>query len=81
VRFPLVHGVTDDDENVEAIGRLVRSLGLPAVDVLPYHRAGLSKYARLGVEYRLPDARPPSSAAVAAIVERLAACNLDVRAQ
>jgi len=80
LRFPLIPGVTDDDENVEAVGRLVRSLGLPAIDVLPYHRAGLSKYARLGVEYRLPDVRPPAPGAVAAIVARLAAFGLDARA-
>jgi len=81
VRFPLIPGVTDDDENVAAIGDLVRSLGLPSIDVLPYHRAGLSKYARLGVEYRLPDVRPPAADAVAAIVGRFAAFGLDARVQ
>ena len=81
IRFPLIPGVTDDDGNVEALGRLVRSLGLPSIDVLPYHRAGLSKYARLGVEYRLPDAQAPTADAVAAIVERLAAFDLDARVQ
>lgn len=81
VRFPLIPGATDDEANVEAIGRLVRSLGLPGVDVLPYHRAGLAKYARLGVEYRLPDIRPPSAGAVAAVVARLGAFGLDARAQ
>ena len=79
VRFPLVPGVTDDDENVKRVAHLVHSLGLPGVDLLPYHRAGLAKYARLGVGYRLPDAEAPSGLAVKAIADRLAAMGLQVR--
>jgi pyruvate formate lyase activating enzyme len=60
VRFPLVPGVNDDENNVAAVGRFVASLGLPRVDVLPYHRAGTAKYHRLNREYRLDDTRPPT---------------------
>ena len=44
VRFPLIPGVNDDDENVRATGAFLASLRLTRVDVLPYHRAGLAKY-------------------------------------
>jgi pyruvate formate lyase activating enzyme len=60
VRFPLVPGVNDDDDNVAALGRLAASLGLPRVDLLPYHRAGTAKYHRLNREYRLADTQPPT---------------------
>jgi len=79
VRFPLVPGVTDDDENVGRVARLVHSLGLPGVDLLPYHRAGLAKYARLGIDYRLPDTEAPSGVAVKAIADRLTGMGLHVR--
>lgn len=46
-RFPLVPDVNDDEENLLALGEFVRSLGHASLDLLPYHRAGLAKYARL----------------------------------
>ena len=60
VRFPLVPGVNDDDENVKEMGAFLASLRLTRVDVLPYHRAGLSKYHRLLRPYPLPDTMPPA---------------------
>lgn len=79
VRFPLVPGITDDEENVRAVGVLVRSLGLRMIDVLPYHRAGLAKYARLGVEYRLPDTPVPAAEAVDTVTSTLSALGITVR--
>jgi pyruvate formate lyase activating enzyme len=72
VRFPLVPGVNDDDAGVAALGKLVASLGLSRVDVLPYHRAGTAKYHRLGRAYGLADVQAPSREAqdgVARILE------------
>lgn len=79
VRFPLVPGVNDDDANVDAIGRLVASLGVRGVDVLPYHTAGLAKYARLGRACALAGTRPPSADALRRVSRRLAGCGLDTR--
>jgi pyruvate formate lyase activating enzyme len=78
IRIPLVPGVNDDPENVDAIGRLLREIGLRCVDLLPYHRAGLAKYARLDLESRLPDLQPPSDAVVAVVAGRLAEYGLAV---
>ncbi len=55
VRVPLVPGVTDTDENLAAIARLVRGLpGMLHVELLPYNRAAGSKYAGAGMEFK-PD--------------------------
>jgi pyruvate formate lyase activating enzyme len=78
VRFPLVPGVNDDQENVVMLGRYVASLGLRGLDLLPYHRAGIAKYRRLGRLYLLPDAAVPSNGTVGAAVERLAGLGLNV---
>lgn len=60
IRFPLVPGVNDDEDNIRALGAVIASLGLPRVDVLPYHRAGTAKYHRLRREYLLANVPPPS---------------------
>jgi len=78
VRFPLVPGVNDDDAEVRALGRLVASLGLTRVDVLPYHRAGTAKYHRLNRTYRLDDARPPSVATRERVAQTLEGFGLTV---
>lgn len=55
VRVPLVPGITDTSENLEAIARNVRPLaGLIRVDLLPYNRAAGGKYGPLGMEFRPP---------------------------
>jgi pyruvate formate lyase activating enzyme len=79
VRFPLVPGVTDTDDNVRDIGRVVSSLGLARLDVLPYHRAGIAKYQRLGRPYALADTEPPSVERIAAVVDILSEHGLSVR--
>jgi len=79
VRIPLVPGLTDGDDNVRGIARLVASLGITRVDVLPYHRAGLAKYDRLGKEYALPQTEPPTSAQIERAVEMLSEYRLNVR--
>ncbi|MEV4461381.1 pyruvate formate-lyase-activating protein [Microbispora sp. NPDC049633] len=60
VRFVLVPGHTDAEENVEGLARFVASLGnVERVDVLPFHRMAAGKYARLGLAYPLADVTPP----------------------
>jgi pyruvate formate lyase activating enzyme len=65
IRFPLVPGVTDDEENVRGVAALAASVGVTRIDVLPYHRAGAAKYWRLGRTYAL-DAVPATAAEEAA---------------
>ena len=55
IRVPLVPGVTDTDENLASVARLVRGLsGMVQVDLLPYNRAAGSKYQFAGMEFK-PD--------------------------
>jgi len=70
LRVPLVPGVTDDDQNVGAIGALAASLGIAEVVVLPFHRLGAAKYARLG-KARPPDPAPPSDDRVTEVLGAL----------
>lgn len=54
IRYVLVPGHTDDDEDLFQLGRFIRRLDMvKALDVLPYHTMGEPKYQRLGLEYPL----------------------------
>jgi pyruvate formate lyase activating enzyme len=79
IRIPLIPGYTDIEENIAALVQFVAELGdgVTAVNVLPYHRFGLSKYDLLDQPYELGDMKPPSQAHVEAITERFEALSVD----
>jgi pyruvate formate lyase activating enzyme len=64
LRFPLVPGVNDDEDNRRALAAFARSIGITAIDVLPYHRAGIAKYVRLNRPYRLSGTPEPTPAQI-----------------
>ncbi len=79
VRIPLIPGINDDGENLEAAAAFLADLPAPPpVDLLPYHRLGVDKYARLGREYGLHETAQPPAARVADAVRRLRAPGLTV---
>jgi pyruvate formate lyase activating enzyme len=47
-RIPLIPGITDSGENLEAVVETLRRLGARDVQLLPYNPLGLEMYARLG---------------------------------
>ena len=54
IRHVVVPGITDDEEEWEALGRFIaRFKNIRALDVLPYHTMGVKKYESLGIEYTL----------------------------
>jgi pyruvate formate lyase activating enzyme len=79
IRVPLVPGLTDDERNLSGIGSLLRDLALKDVDVLPYHRAGLAKYERLGLEPPPAGLQPPDEAQVTVAVATLRGYGLRVQ--
>lgn len=60
LRFPVIPGITDTDENVLAVAEF--AAGYPGVeaDLLPYHRIGKDKYRRLGMEYHMEGVQQPT---------------------
>lgn len=54
IRHVVVPGITDDDTYLEKLGYFIGQFNnLKALDVLPYHTMGESKYEKLGMEYKL----------------------------
>ncbi len=81
IRIPLIPGVNDDPENLDATARFVA--GLPRrveqVSLLPYHASGRSKFARWGMEDRLGDLLPPTEHQLRASAGRIERYGLPVR--
>lgn len=67
VRVPLIPGVTDTPENLEAIFGFMRDHGLERADLLPYNPSAGAKYEWLGMDYPL-DAEPQGEEQLAHIL-------------
>lgn len=54
VRHVVVQGYTDNSDDLKKLGRYLAHLkNIKALDVLPYHTMGVSKYKELGISYPL----------------------------
>lgn len=56
VRFVLVPGLTDAEENVRAVAKLISRIEpIARVEILPFHQLAAYKYENLGLKYDLKD--------------------------
>ncbi len=79
VRMPIIPGVNDDEENLGAAARLIRSLAsIPPVELLPYHNTAETKYIGLGKDFPLPGLVTPSPAKMKQYRAVLRDCGLQV---
>lgn len=54
IRHVVVPGITDEDKYLFDLGYFIGQFGnLKALDILPYHTMGETKYKKLGIEYKL----------------------------
>ena len=59
IRHVVVPGITDDPKLLLRLGRFLGTLtNIQALDVLPYHIMGVSKYQELGIPYPLEGVEP-----------------------
>ncbi|MFL6768217.1 MAG: pyruvate formate-lyase-activating protein [Sphingomicrobium sp.] len=66
LRYVLVPGLTDDDDEMRQMAEFAASLGVvERVEILPFHQLGEYKWARLKLDYQLMDTKPPSGELVA----------------
>ena len=63
VRFVLVPGLTDSEENVDQVAKICASFGdaLEHVDVLGFHQLGRPKWHELRIPYSLENQKGPSA--------------------
>ncbi len=79
IRFPLIPGVTDSMDNVNALGRKVASLRTRRVHLLPFHRTAADKYARIERAWEHAGLEDVAEDRVKEAAEALGAMGLDVR--
>jgi pyruvate formate lyase activating enzyme len=79
VRFPVIPGINDDDQNIRETGEFLSSLKITQVNLLPYHYIGIDKYRRLGRTYKLEATQPPSEEKLSQISGILRKFNLNVK--
>jgi len=61
IRLIVVPGINDDEKDIRARMDFMHDLGsVKQVDILPYHRYGVGKYARLGLYFGLKELEEPS---------------------
>jgi len=61
LRFPLVPGINDSEENLVNLAKFITSLKrIDKLEILPYHRLGEHEYKTLGREYELKGIKVPS---------------------
>lgn len=80
LRFAVIPGFNDDEENVRRTGEF--AAGLPKrhpVSILPYHSAAADKYKRMDQSYTLGGITPPGEDRIAAIAGVFEGFGLEVR--
>lgn len=80
LRYVVLPGYTDTAPEVEALIRYAKegpaASTLEAIELLPYHRMGIHKWVRLGLDYPLLDTPPPPRERVDAIAADIRAAGL-----
>ncbi len=71
VRFPVIPGCNDDEENLAAMAELLKKLSLSRIDLLPYNPAAGARYRWLETSYSLEGLRPPTPERLEELASRL----------
>jgi pyruvate formate lyase activating enzyme len=62
LRLPVIPGINDGDDQMEAVARLAEILpGVRQIDLLPYHKTGIRKFQQVGLPYSLDHITEPSA--------------------
>ena len=60
VRFPVIPGLNDDEDNIQKTADFILSHAVKRICLLPYHRSGIEKYRSLDRSYKLNSMKTPS---------------------
>lgn len=79
LRFPVIPGITDTADNLDAVLELLSGgPALRGVTLLPYHAYAGEKYRRLGREYPLAHLKPPAPERMQELSDRFRRAGLAV---
>ena len=69
VRIPYIPGFNSSIEDLTAMIKDIRNMGIKNIEILPYHRFGSAKYGGLGKPYTFKDVLPVQPESVGHIIE------------
>ena len=78
IRIPLIPGYNDSEENVRAMAEFVTGIKVVRVDIIPFHQLGRKKYERLGMTYKLGEAKPYEEETIQAFKDAFQSYGLEV---
>ncbi|MFX0015655.1 MAG: glycyl-radical enzyme activating protein [Promethearchaeota archaeon] len=62
IRFPVITGITETEENVRQMTEWLSKLQtIKEIDLLPFHKSGFNKYKKLNRENKMLNLNPPST--------------------
>jgi pyruvate formate lyase activating enzyme len=69
IRYVVLPGINDSLHHINQLKRLIDSLGFQVknVELLPYHRLGVTKWKQLGLKYSLENLPTPTQSEIARI--------------
>lgn len=80
VRIPVIPGYNDSDENIASIAQFVHQLqGSPEIELLPYHKLGVTSYSTLFRDYSLSVVESPDADHMNALGELVKSYGVQVR--
>lgn len=80
IRTPVIPTFNDTEEDISAIAEFIKNLNsATAYHLLPYHRLGLDKYAKLKRTYSMKDILPPTDEKMKKLLEVAKKSGLDCR--
>lgn len=80
IRYVVVPGYTDFDDDIHALGKFVAPMkNVEKVELLPYHKLGAHKWETMGEEYKLKDVNPPTKESIEHIKAILESYGLTVK--
>ncbi|MEA1886920.1 MAG: glycyl-radical enzyme activating protein [Bacteroidota bacterium] len=64
IRIPVIPGINDDSDHLKAVRDFVlgkQGVNIERLDLLPFHRSGITKYRKLGMEDKMKGVQQPST--------------------
>ncbi len=72
-RIPVIPGFNNEEADAHGFGRLLKSMGIREVHLLPFHQFGEGKYEQLGITYQMagiPSMKPEELTGMKEIMEQ-----------
>ena len=80
IRFPVIPGITDTDENIDGIAKFLSALENDyPVNLLPFHRIAGAKYERLNIPNKMQNAETPEPEMLQDIASRFEKLGIAVK--